>query len=186
MLNHFVGRCITVNAIALAAGSIGMAVAGAQPALPFIPGPPGIAQPGAPGYGLGTGSFTYSQHPTDTRGVRTGGVTADPSQTSVGLPNSKPGAASPNQYFWQTYANARYGIQGGIVAPDTTQAIAQSDTGVLPGMVSSGGPTPESALESPDGTAPKTGVPKQEVTNPTPPTYAQLEPPSAQQAQPAQ
>jgi hypothetical protein len=181
-----VGRAVAGAAIMLAMGSAGMAVAGAQPALPFVPGPPGIPNPGAPSYQLGTGETTYTSHPTDTRGVRTGGVTADPSQTTVGLPNTKPGAASPNQFYWLTYANSRYGIQGGIVPPDTAQAIAQSDTGALPGMIASGGPTPEALLENPTGTPPKTGVPTGEVTNSTPPTYAQLEPANGQPASAAQ
>ncbi|MEZ0053779.1 hypothetical protein ABIA30_004812 [Mycobacterium sp. MAA66] len=170
---------VVVTAISLAIAATDGAIASAQPpVLPFMPGAPGVPYPGGYSYQIGTGTFSYPPHTTDNRGVRTAGVTADPSQTSTGLPNDKPGAGSPNQSFWLNFDNARYGIQGGIVPPDSAQAIAQTTTGIIPGVVSSGGPWPEPLLESPSGTPPKTGVPTGEVTNPTPPSYPQLEAPS--------
>jgi hypothetical protein len=175
------GRRAACSAMMLAMSSVGGAIAGAQPPLPFVPGTPTAPYPGAYTYEFGTGSYTYPPHTTDTRGVRTSGPTADPTQTSVSLPNSKPGPSAPNQSFILNYTNMRYGVQGGIVPPDSTSALLQSDTGTLPGMISSAGPWPQPLLESPTGTPPKTGVPTGEVTNTTPPSYPQLEPP----AQPA-
>lgn len=186
MLKECAVRCAAAAGMALALAPAAVAIAGAQPALPFVPGPPGIPFPGGYSYEIGTGNFTYPPKTTDTRGVRTGAVTADPTQTDVGLPNSKPGPASPNQTFWLNFSNSRYGIQGGIVPPDTSQAIQQSATGTLPGMVSSGGPWPEPLLESPTGTPPKNGVPTGEATNANPPSYPQLEPTGAPPSSPAQ
>lgn len=186
MSKQGVHRCVIVGAIALGMLPLSAGIASAQPpALPFVPGPPGIPFPGGYSYEIGTGSFTYPPHTTDTRGVRTSGPTADPTQTSTSMPNSKPGPAASNQTFWLNYSNARYGIQGGIVPPDTTQDMAQTPYGALPGMSANGGPWQEPLLESPNGTPPKTGVPTGEATNPTPPTYPQLEAP-AQPAQPDQ
>lgn len=178
MLRHRVIQCAACSATILAMSAAGSAVASADPPiLPFEPGVPGIPFQGAYTYEFGTGGFTYPPHTTDTRGVRTGGPSADPTQTSVGLPNSKPGPSAPNQSFIVNYTNMRYGIQGGIVPPDSASALMQSDTGTLPGMISSGGPWPQPLLESPTGTPPKNGVPAGEVTNATPPSFPQLEAP---------
>ncbi|GAS90143.1 hypothetical protein [Mycolicibacterium brisbanense] len=172
-------QCVACGAMILAMGSAGSGIASADPPiLPFVPGVPGIPYQGAYTYEFGTGSYTYPPHTTDTRGVRTSGPTADPTQTSVSLPNSKPGPPVPNQSFILNYTNMRYGVQGGIVPPDSASALLQSDTGTLPGMVSSAGPWPQPLLESPTGAPPKTGVPTGEVTNATPPSYPQLEPPA--------
>nr|QGW61343.1 hypothetical protein ICEMyc226_00311 [Mycolicibacterium sp.] len=186
MVSLPIKRSLIAGAIMLAPQLFGTAAAHAQPpALPFQPGPPGVPLPGGYSYEIGTGNFSFPPRQLDTRGVRTGAVTADPTQTSTGLPNDKPGAAVPNQYFWMNFGNSRYGIQGGIVPPDPTQSVAQSDTGTLPGMVASGGPWPQPLLESPTGTPPKNGVPTGEATNATPPSYPQLEQSGAPPAQPA-
>lgn len=183
-----VGRFVAGSAMIFTMGSVCSAVASADPILPFLPGTPTAPYPGAYTYEFGTGTYTYPPHMTDTRGVRTSGPTADPTQTSVSLPNSKPGPSAPNQSFILNYTNMRYGVQGGIVPPDSTSALLQSDTGTLPGMVSSAGPWPQPLLESPTGTPPKTGVPTGEATNAAPPSYPQLEPPGqpAPTEQPAQ
>lgn len=184
MLRSYIGRGIVTGTMAFTILPFAQTVAHADPpVLPFIPGVPGAPFPGAYTYEPYTG-YAYAPRTTDTRGVRTGAVTADPTSTSVGLPGTKPGPSSPNQTFWFTYANSRYGIQGGVTPPDTAQAVLQSASGTLPGMLASGGQMPESALENPGGAPPKTAT-AGEVTNQTPPSYPQLEPPSAPTAEPA-
>lgn len=183
MLNTQLRRGIVSTALALAAVPCAAGIAAADPpGLPFVPGPPGVPYPGGYSYEIGTGNFTLAPHTTDTRGVRTGGPTGDPTQTSTSMPNSKPGAGVANQTFWMNYSNARYGIQGGIAPPDSATAISQSDTGTLPGMIANGGQPVVPALESPTGTPPKDGAPAREATNSTPPTYPQLEPSSGSAA----
>lgn len=173
------GWRVVLGAIGLLVTGSGGAVASADPPiLPFVPGIPNMPYQGAYTYEIGTGAFAYPPHATDTRGVRTSAVTADPTQTNVGLPASKPGAASPNQSYWINFANQRYGNQGGIVPPDTGQALTQSANGTLPGVVSSAGAWPEPLLESPTGTPSRNGTLSGEVENSAPPSYPQLEPPS--------
>lgn len=188
MLKKRALRCAAAATMALAiAPAATVPIAHADPPfLPFVPGVPSIPFPGGYAYQLGGGNFAYPPKTTDTRGVKTGAVTADPTQTSVGMPNSKPGAGVSNQFLYMTFANSRYGIQGGIVPPDTTQALQQSSTGAIPGMIPGTGPAPQSLLESPTGTPPKNGVPTGESTNATPPTYPQLEPTGAPPSSPAQ
>lgn len=178
-MNPIIRRCLVSGAAIVALMPLGAATATAYPD-PAIPTWPGI--PGTPPYpgaysGQYYAQYSFAQSYTDTRGVRTGAVTADPTATDISMPGAKPGAAIPNTSQWWTGANARYGIQGGVTAPDV------SHDGLLPGMVATGGVTQAGLTESPTGKPTKESAAPPEVTNPTPPVYPQLEHPGAVQAE---
>lgn len=169
-ISRLVALAATVGAVA-AAGEGTAHASPSAPVVPFIPGPPSVPYPGASSYAPYF-QLTLAPATTDTRGVRTGGLTGDPSMTSVLMPGSKPGNAFPNLVQQYTSANARYGIQGGTAPP---QGAA---VGLLPGMVAGAGPAPI-GLENPGGQSPQSGAgTPSEVHDPAPPTYPQLEAPS--------
>lgn len=167
-------RGVVASAVTFALMPFGQAIANAYPD-PYIPTWPGVPStppyPGAYSDGYYAG-YTFPQVYTDTRGVRTGAVTADPMATGISMPGSKPGAPIPNMLYWFTNANSRYGIQGGVTAPDVSR------DGYLPGMVANGGVRQDGLVENPAGTPPEAGVAPLEVPHPAPPVYGQLERPA--------